>query len=654
MQRFKISSTFSPSGDQPSAISKLISGIKRGVKEQTLLGVTGSGKTFTMASVVEAMQCSSIIIVHNKTLAAQLYEEMRSFFPENAVEYFVSYYDYYQPEAYIPQSGMYIEKDALINNKIDILRHSATRSLLERKDVIVVASVSCIYGLGSPELYSEMTIPVSLGMSVDMSKLRGLLLELQYKSSQKLERGNFSLLDDKLTIAPSHYEDRVWRIAFVGDRISSIQEVDPQSDLVTLELDKVVIFPNSHYVTPRPTLLQAITRIEEELDECVYHFRRCNKILEAERILERTKFDIEMMRETGTCKGIENYSRHLCGKEAGEPPNTLLDYLPEESLMFIDESHMTVPQIRAMYNGDRMRKANLVNHGFRLPSALDNRPLTFEEWEDRKTTVVYVSATPGPYEHEQTNGVFAEQLIRPTGLLDPVCVVKKADGQIYDVVCESRLTVDKGYRVLITTLTKKMAENLAEYMSELGIRVAYLHSDVKTLERIKIISSLRLGEIDVLVGVNLMREGLDIPECALIGILDADKEGFLRSTTSLVQTMGRAARNADGRAILYADTMTGSMLRAIEETNRRREIQQEYNQKHGIVPKTISKSVMTGLSERTNSRKTQSRVAEPSALPPTPADVAALYKEMLSCAENLDFEKAMKLRNEIKRLDSSR
>ncbi|TZF78500.1 excinuclease ABC subunit UvrB [Anaplasma marginale] len=648
MQRFKISSEFNPSGDQPGAIESLVRGISCGAKEQTLLGVTGSGKTFTMASVIEKTQRPAVIIAHNKTLAAQLHEEMRSFFPENAVEYFVSYYDYYQPEAYIPQSDVYIEKDALINDKIDLLRHSATRSLLERRDVVVVASVSCIYGLGSPELYSEMTVPIALGMKLDMCQLQERLVELQYKHGNRYERGNFSVQGDVLSVFPSHYEDRIWKISFFGDEVDSIQEVDPKSGMVTLKLEKIKIFPNSHYVTPRPTLLQAISEIEKELDECALQFKQCNKIVEADRIVERTRFDIEMMRETGTCKGIENYSRYLCGKEAGDPPNTLLDYLPQDAIMFIDESHMTVPQIRAMYNGDRMRKANLINHGFRMPSALDNRPLTFAEWEDRKPTVVYVSATPGQYELQQTGGVATEQLIRPTGLLDPVCIVKGADGQIHDVMCESQATIARGYRVLITTLTKKMAENLTEYMREMGIKVAYLHSDVKTLERIEIISDLRLGVIDVLVGVNLMREGLDIPECALVGILDADKEGFLRSTTSLIQTIGRAARNVEGRVILYANVITKSMRTAMEETDRRRDIQRKYNQEHSIVPRTIQKPVQTSLSERVGSSR--KKVSRDTNTDPANRDIVELQKEMLLCAENLDFERAVEIRNEIKRL----
>ncbi|ACM49763.1 excinuclease ABC subunit UvrB [Anaplasma marginale] len=648
MQRFKISSEFNPSGDQPGAIDSLVRGISCGAKEQTLLGVTGSGKTFTMASVIEQTQRPAIIIAHNKTLAAQLHEEMRSFFPENAVEYFVSYYDYYQPEAYIPQSDVYIEKDALINDKIDLLRHSATRSLLERRDVVVVASVSCIYGLGSPELYSEMTVPIALGMKLDMCQLQERLVELQYKHGNRYERGSFSVQGDVLSVFPSHYEDRIWKISFFGDEVDSIQEVDPKSGMVTLKLEKIKIFPNSHYVTPRPTLLQAISEIEKELDECALQFKQCNKIVEADRIVERTRFDIEMMRETGTCKGIENYSRYLCGKEAGDPPNTLLDYLPQDAIMFIDESHMTVPQIRAMYNGDRMRKANLINHGFRMPSALDNRPLTFAEWEDRKPTVVYVSATPGQYELQQTGGVATEQLIRPTGLLDPVCIVKGADGQIHDVMCESQATIARGYRVLITTLTKKMAENLTEYMREMGIKVAYLHSDVKTLERIEIISDLRLGVIDVLVGVNLMREGLDIPECALVGILDADKEGFLRSTTSLIQTIGRAARNVEGRVILYANVITKSMRTAMEETDRRRDIQRKYNQEHSIVPRTIQKPVQTSLSERVGSSR--KKVSRDTNTDPANRDIVELQKEMLLCAENLDFERAVEIRNEIKRL----
>ncbi|KJV64866.1 UvrABC system protein B [Anaplasma phagocytophilum] len=648
MRHFKITSEFDAAGDQPEAIRKLSEGIERGVREQVLLGVTGSGKTFTMASVIEKRQCPALIVAHNKTLAAQLYEEMRMFFPNNAVEYFVSYYDYYQPEAYIPHSDVYIEKDALINEKIDMLRHSATRSILERRDVIVVASVSCIYGLGSPELYSEMTIPLSVGMQIDLCKLKEKLVELQYKSGAQCERGTFSVKGDIVTIFPSHHEDHVWRISMFGDVIESIQEVDNNLGIAVANLEKVKVFPNSHYVTPRPTLMQALSRIEEELQECVINYRKNNKIIEAERILERTKFDIEMMKETGTCKGIENYSRYLCGKAAGEPPNTLLDYLPVDSLMFIDESHITIPQIRSMYNGDRVRKANLITHGFRLPSALDNRPLTFEEWESRKTTLVYVSATPGKYETERTSGVVVEQLIRPTGLVDPICIVKKASGQIADVVNESQATISEGYRVLVTALTKKMAENLSEHMREIGIKVAYLHSDVKTLERMDIIAQLRTGEIDVLIGVNLLREGLDIPECALVCILDADKEGFLRSETSLVQTIGRAARNMNGRVILYADRVTKSMKAAIDETNRRRAVQESYNKAHGITPKSISKSVATSLKDRITVKGTKGSKSKSAAV--TEEDIIKLQKEMLLHAENLEFEKALEIRNQINKL----
>ncbi|SBO30639.1 excinuclease ABC subunit UvrB [Anaplasma phagocytophilum] len=648
MRHFKITSEFDAAGDQPEAIRKLSEGIERGVREQVLLGVTGSGKTFTMASVIEKRQCPALIVAHNKTLAAQLYEEMRMFFPNNAVEYFVSYYDYYQPEAYIPHSDVYIEKDALINEKIDMLRHSATRSILERRDVIVVASVSCIYGLGSPELYSEMTIPLSVGMQIDLCKLKEKLVELQYKSGAQCERGTFSVKGDIVTIFPSHHEDHVWRISMFGDVIESIQEVDNNLGIAVANLEKVKVFPNSHYVTPRPTLMQALSRIEEELQECVINYRKNNKIIEAERILERTKFDIEMMKETGTCKGIENYSRYLCGKAAGEPPNTLLDYLPVDSLMFIDESHITIPQIRSMYNGDRVRKANLITHGFRLPSALDNRPLTFEEWESRKTTLVYVSATPGKYETERTSGVVVEQLIRPTGLVDPICIVKKASGQIADVVNESQATISEGYRVLVTALTKKMAENLSEHMREIGIKVAYLHSDVKTLERMDIIAQLRTGEIDVLIGVNLLREGLDIPECALVCILDADKEGFLRSETSLVQTIGRAARNMNGRVILYADRVTKSMKAAIDETNRRRAVQESYNKAHGITPKSISKSVATSLKDRITVKGTKGSKSKSAAV--TEEDIIKLQREMLLHAENLEFEKALEIRNQINKL----
>lgn len=650
IRQLKITSEFVASGDQPAAICSLYEGIKQGAKEQVLLGVTGSGKTFTMASIIEKGQFPAIILAHNKTLAAQLYEEMRAFFPNNAVEYFVSYYDYYQPEAYIPHSDVYIEKDALINEKIDMLRHSATRSMLERKDVVVVASVSCIYGLGSPELYSEMILPLTVGMQIDICHLRERLVELQYKKSTNCVRGTFNVQGDVVTIFPSTNEDHFWRLSFFGDVIESIQEVDNILGKVASNLDRVKVFPNSHYVTPRPTLLQALSRIEEELEECVLSFRRSDKIIEAERILERTRFDMELLKETGTCKGIENYSRYLCGKAAGEPPNTLLDYLPENTVMFIDESHITVPQIRAMYNGDRMRKANLVNYGFRLPSAFDNRPLTFEEWESRKPTIVYVSATPGPYEIEKANGVVIEQIIRPTGLLDPICTIKRADGQIADIVCESKMTADKGWRVLITTLTKKMAENLTEYMREVGLRVAYLHSDVKTLERIEIISSLRSGEIDVLIGVNLLREGLDIPECALVGILDADKEGFLRSTTSLVQTIGRAARNDQGRVILYANSVTRSMQAALEETNRRRAIQAAYNEKHGIVPRSISKSILTSLKDRVAVKN--ETLPKGSAI--TEDDIARLQKEMQIHAENLEFEKAIEIRKKLDKLTNDR
>ena len=650
IRRLKITSEFAASGDQPAAIESLFSGIKRGTKEQVLLGVTGSGKTFTMASIIEKGQFPAIILAHNKTLAAQLYEEMRAFFPHNAVEYFVSYYDYYQPEAYLPHSDVYIEKDALINEKIDMLRHSATRSMLERKDVVVIASVSCIYGLGSPELYSEMILPLTVGMHIDICHLRDKLVELQYKKSANCVRGTFNVQGDVVTIFPSTNEDHFWRLSFFGDVIESIQEVDNILGKVSSNLDKVKVFPNSHYVTPRPTLLQALSRIEEELQECVLRFRKSNKVVEAERILERTRFDMELLKETGTCKGIENYSRYLCGKEAGAPPNTLLDYLPENAVMFIDESHITVPQIRGMYNGDRMRKANLVNHGFRLPSAFDNRPLTFEEWESRKPTIVYVSATPGPYEIEKANGVVVEQIIRPTGLLDPVCTVKKADGQIADIVCESQAVVAQGWRVLITTLTKKMAENLAEYMREVGLKVAYLHSDVKTLERIEIIGSLRSGEIDVLIGVNLLREGLDIPECALVGILDADKEGFLRSSTALVQTIGRAARHVQGRVILYANQITKSMQSALEETNRRRAMQEAYNEQHGITPRGISKSILTSLKDRVTA-KNETR---PEKLTVTAGDIARLQKEMQLHAENLEFEKAIEIRKKLDKLMSER
>ncbi|MBQ4875161.1 MAG: excinuclease ABC subunit UvrB [Rickettsiaceae bacterium H1] len=637
---FKLITEFKPSADQKNAIDQLVNGIDKNTQDQVLLGVTGSGKTLTMAGVIEKTQKTALIIAHNKTLAAQLYEEMRDFFPNNAVEYFVSYYDYYQPEAYIAKTDTYIEKDALINERIDRLRHSATRSLLERKDVIVVSSVSCIYGLGAPELYLQMTISLKLGEKISVRQLQTKLIELQYeRNNTVLERGKFNVLGDLINIFPSHYENRAWKISFFGDEIDEISEFDPLTGEKTAKLEKIIVFANSHYVTPRPTLKQALKMIKNELGRQIKFCKEKNMILEGTRIEQRTNFDIEMISETGTCKGIENYSRYLSGKNPGEPPPTLFEYLPQDSLLFIDESHVTVPQINAMYNGDKVRKSNLVEHGFRLPSALDNRPLKFEEWEKMKPNTIYVSATPGKYELNKIDGQIIEQVIRPTGLVDPKCIVRPVENQVDDLLHECKHTIEKGYRILVTTLTKKMAENLTEYMQEINIKVKYLHSDVDTLERVEIIHKLRSGEIDVIIGVNLLREGLDIPECALIAILDADKEGFLRSETSLIQTIGRAARNVEGRVILYADKMTGSLQRALDETKRRRKIQQEYNKKHNITPASIKKKLAATFI------KDEPKKAEKKA---EKIDVEKLEKEMLQAAEELNFELAAKLRDKIK------
>lgn len=642
MNAFRIVANFKPTGDQPKAIDELTLGLKSGVKDQVLLGITGSGKTFTAANIIERTQRPALIIAHNKTLAAQLYEEMKAFFPGNAVEYFVSYYDYYQPEAYLPQSDTYIEKDSLINERIDLLRHSATRSLLERPDVIVVASVSCIYGLGSPEAYLHMIVSLNVGDVIKIPVLLNKLTELQYKRSEyEFSRGTVRVRGDTVDIFPSHLESRAWRLSFFGDEIEEIFEIDVLTNKVISKLDKITIFANNHYVTPRPTLLQAIDLIKEEMNERVEYYYSQNKIVEAKRLEQRTNFDIEMIREAGSCKGIENYSRYLSGKKAGEPPPTLFEYLPQNVILFIDESHVTVPQISAMYNGDRARKSNLVDYGFRLPSALDNRPLKFEEWENMRTQTIYISATPGKYELEKTQGMFTEQVIRPTGLLDPICIVKPTENQVDDIIYESQTVIAKGCCVLITTLTKKMAENLADYMCEIGIKASYLHSDVNTLERIEIINKLRVGEIRVLVGVNLLREGLDIPECALVGILDADKEGFLRCETSLIQTIGRAARNADGKVILYANEMTKSLKKALDETKRRREIQEEYNKLYNIKPTSVVKSVLNSL---------QSKVIESEEVNDKQVNKNVLQKRMLKYAENLEFEKAAKVRDIINNL----
>ena len=569
--KFKIESPFEPSGDQPEAIRDLCEGIERGEKNQILLGVTGSGKTFTMAKVIEQCQRPSLIMAPNKILAAQLYSEMKEFFPNNHVEYFVSYYDYYQPEAYVPKTDTYIEKDSALNEQIDRMRNAATRNILENNDVIIVASVSCIYGLGDVESYAAMTLPLAVGDNVEPRDVYKRLTELQYERNQtNFVRSTFRVQGDTLDIFPAHYEDRAWRISFFGDEIDDIYEFDSLTGKKTASLQKVTVYPANHYVTPRPAISQAITGIRKELAETVENFKNNNKLLEAQRIEQRTRFDLEMLETTGHCKGIENYSRYLTGRKPGEPPPTLFEYLPPNALIFIDESHISVPQIGGMFRGDYNRKKTLSEYGFRLPSCVDNRPLKFEEWNMMRGQTVFVSATPGDWELEQSKGVFAEQVIRPTGLTDPVCVVRPVENQVDDLMEECRKVIAKKERVLVTTLTKKMAEDLTEYLNENGIKVRYLHSDIDTLERIEIIRDLRLGVFDVLVGINLLREGLDIPECSLVAILDADKEGFLRSTRSLIQTIGRAARNAEGKVILYADRMTGSIEAALEETNRRR------------------------------------------------------------------------------------
>lgn len=650
--KFKIESPFEPSGDQPEAIRDLCEGIERGEKNQVLLGVTGSGKTFTMAKVIEQCQRPSLIMAPNKILAAQLYSEMKEFFPNNHVEYFVSYYDYYQPEAYVPKTDTYIEKDSALNEQIDRMRNAATRNILENNDVIIVASVSCIYGLGDVESYAAMTLPLAVGDNVEPRDVYKRLTELQYERNQtNFVRSTFRVQGDTLDIFPAHYEDRAWRISFFGDEIDDIYEFDSLTGKKTSSLQKVTVYPANHYVTPRPAISQAITGIRKELAETVENFKNNNKLLEAQRIEQRTRFDLEMLETTGHCKGIENYSRYLTGRKPGEPPPTLFEYLPPNALIFIDESHISVPQIGGMFRGDYNRKKTLSEYGFRLPSCVDNRPLKFEEWNMMRGQTVFVSATPGDWELEQSKGVFAEQVIRPTGLTDPVCVVRPVENQVDDLMEECRKVIAKKERVLVTTLTKKMAEDLTEYLNENGIKVRYLHSDIDTLERIEIIRDLRLGVFDVLVGINLLREGLDIPECSLVAILDADKEGFLRSTRSLIQTIGRAARNAEGKVILYADRMTGSIEAALEETNRRREKQIKYNTEHGITPKTIKKSIASSLKEMTEGDFIKDDSKEVEDLKNIDKKLKEYNRKMKEAAQNLEFEEAMVYRDKIKELE---
>jgi len=656
---FVMQAPFEPAGDQPTAIRDLVSGIEAGDRTQVLLGVTGSGKTFTMAKVIEATGRPALILAPNKTLAAQLYGEFKSFFPDNAVEYFVSYYDYYQPEAYVPRSDTYIEKESSINEQIDRMRHAATRAVLERDDVIIVASVSCIYGIGSVETYTAMTFEMKLGDRLDQRQLLKDLVAQQYKRQDaSFGRGSFRVRGDTIEIFPAHLEDRAWRISLFGDEIDAIAEFDPLTGHKTADLQSVKIYANSHYVTPRPTLNQAIKNIKAEMRARLEELEQAGRLLEAQRLEQRTRFDLEMLEATGSCAGIENYSRYLTGRQPGEPPPTLFEYVPDNALIFVDESHVSIPQIGGMYRGDFRRKATLAEYGFRLPSCMDNRPLRFEEWDAMRPQTIAVSATPGGWEMEQSSGVFAEQVIRPTGLIDPPVEVRPARAQVDDVLDEIGKVTARGHRSLITVLTKRMAEDLTEYLHERGIRVRYMHSDIDTLERIEIIRDLRLGTFDVLVGINLLREGLDIPECGFVAILDADKEGFLRSETSLIQTIGRAARNVEAQVILYADRMTGSMQRAMDETNRRREKQLAYNKEHHITPESVRKNITDILNspyEQDHVRADISTFTQEGALIGNnlAAHMQALEKQMRQAADDLDFEQAARLRDEIRRLQAT-
>jgi len=653
-QKFEVVAEYQPAGDQPEAIKEIVSNIKKHENNQVLLGVTGSGKTFTMAKTIEAVQRPTLILAPNKTLAAQLYGEMKSFFPNNAVEYFVSYYDYYMPEAYVPKSNTYIEKESSINEQIDRMRHSATRALLERKDVIIVASVSCIYGIGSVETYGDMIIELIKNQQIGRNELIQKLVELQYqRNDTDFHRGTFRVRGDLVEIFPSHYEDRAWRISLFGDELESICEFDPLTGKKNEDLEKIKVYANSHYVTPRPTLQQAMVLIKKELKKRIPEFKSQDKLIEAQRIEERTKFDLEMIEATGSCNGIENYSRYLSGRKEGEPPPTLFEYLPENALLFVDESHVTVPQLGGMYKGDRSRKTTLSEYGFRLPSCLDNRPLKFEEWETMRPQTLFISATPGSWELDQTKGVFVEQIIRPTGLIDPEVEVRPAKTQIEDLILEAKKIIENGHRILVTTLTKRMAEDLTEYMHENGLRVRYMHSDIDTLERIEIIQDLRRGVFDILVGINLLREGLDIPECALVAILDADKEGFLRSERSLVQTIGRAARNVDSKVILYGDKITNSMQYAMNETKRRRKIQEEHNIINGITPQSIRREINQTLENISVNEDNIAQINTEYKMVGNNLEkhLKSLKDKMIKYAEDLNFEEAANIRDEIRKLE---